>query len=326
MIEGEKVKKSCAMVVIAAATLLCSTLGMAQTWPQRAVKMVVPYPAGGNTDNQARIVAERLTKVLGQPVVVENRPGAGGAVAANYVSKAPADGYTLFFAASPLFTLPLLQKVSFDPYKDFVPISCVSTNDAVLAVNAAVPATTLKEFIAYAKSKPGQLNYATGGLGGFSHLTTALFASRAGLNMTAIAYKGDTPAVADLLGGQVQMMFGNASQMTQQAKGGKVRLLAVSGPKRAPQLPDLPAIAELYPGFNMSTWNGVIAPVGVPQAIVDRLATEIARIVHEPAVIERLKAMSVEPVGGSAAEFAQRIRDDEPVIRDAVHAAGLQLQ
>src|SRR5438128_4694309 len=258
-----------ALLAVVAAVLCCSS-ALAQSWPQRPVKVVVPFVAGGNTDNQARIVSERLAATLGQPFVVENRVGAGGAIAAEFVAKSPPDGYTLFFAASPQFSLPLLQKVNFDPYKDFIPVSIVGTNPFVLGIHASVPARTVKEFVDYVKARPGQLNYASAGAGTTTHLTGALFLSRAGLKMAHVAYKGGAQAVADLVGGQVQMYFGNASELIQHSQSGKVRMLGVSRAKRTPQLPDVPAIAETYPGFATGTWNGYLAPAGTPQPIGER--------------------------------------------------------
>jgi tripartite-type tricarboxylate transporter receptor subunit TctC len=286
--------------------------------------VIVPFVAGGNTDNQARIVSEPLAAALGQPFVVENRVGAGGAIAAEFVAKAPADGYTLFFAASPQFSLPLLQKVSFDPYKDFAPVSIVGTNPFVLGIHASVPAKTVKEFVEYAKAHPGQLNFASAGAGTTTHLTGALFLSRAGLRMTHIAYKGGAQAVADLVGGQVQMYFGNASELIQHSKSGKITLLGVSSEKRTPQLPEVPAIAETYPGFRSSTWNGYLAPTGTPAPIIQRLAQEVAKVVREPATAERLRSIGVEPVGNTPEEFAEYVRRDAPVWRDAVKAAGIK--
>ncbi len=305
------------------AALAASAAG-AQAWPQRPVKVVVPFVAGGNTDNQARIVSERLAAVIGQPFLVENRVGAGGAIAAEFVAKAPADGYTLFFAASPQFSLPLMQKVNFDPYKDFVAISIVGTNPFVLGVHESVPAATVGEFVEYVKSRPGQLNYASAGAGTTTHLTGALFLVRAGLQMTHVPYKGGAQAVADLVGGQVQMYFGNASELIQHSKSGKIRMLGVSSDRRAPQLPDVPAVAESYPGFRTGTWNGYLAPAGTPKPIVDRLAEEIAKIVREPATADRLNRIGVEPLGNTPAEFADFLVRDAPVWRDAVKAAGIK--
>jgi tripartite-type tricarboxylate transporter receptor subunit TctC len=304
--------------------VLCSSV-FAQSWPQRPVKVVVPFVAGGNTDNQARIVSERLAAALGQAFVVENRVGAGGAIAAEFVAKSPADGYTLFFAASPQFSLPLVQKVSFDPYKDFAPVSIVGTNPFVLGIHASVAAKTVKEFVEYARTRPGELNYASAGSGTTTHLTGALFLARAGLRMTHIPYKGGAQAVSDLVGGQVQMYFGNASELIQHSKSGKITLLGVSSEKRTPQLPEVPAIAETYPGFRSGTWNGYLAPTGTPAPIIQRLAQEVGKAVREPATAERLRSIGVEPVGNTPEEFADYVRKDAPVWRDAVNAAGIKL-
>jgi len=305
--------------------LALAALGVqAQSYPERPVHVIVPFVAGGNTDNQARIVSERLHESLGQPFVVENKVGAGGAIAAEYVAKAPRDGYTLFFAASPQFSLPLVQKVNFDPYKDFAPISIVGTNPFVLGVHISVPATTLKEFVDYVKTRPGQLNFASAGAGTTTHLTAALFLARAGLKMTHVPYKGGAQAVADLVGGQVQMYFGNASELIQHSQSGKIRLLGVSSAKRTPQLADVPAIAESYPGFSTGTWNGYLAPIGTPQPVIERLAQAIATAVREPATVERLRKIGVEPLGNTPAQFAELLQREAPIWRDAVKAAGIR--
>lgn len=316
----------CTLAIGTLSLVLGSITAAGQTWPQGPVKVIVPFVAGGNTDNQARIVSERLSAVLGQQFIVENRVGAGGAIAAEYVAKASPDGYTLFFAASPLFSLPLVQKVNFDPFKDFAPISMVGTNAFVLGVHISVPVTTVKEFVDYVKQRPGQLNYSSGGTGTTSHLAPALFLVRAGLKMTHIPYKGGAQAVADLVGGQVQMQMGNASEQIQYSKTGKIRMLAVTSEKRTPQLPELPTIAETYPGFRAITWNGYLAPAGTPKALIDRLAQMIIKVVHEPATAARLNNMGVDPLGNTPEEFADYVRRDDAVWRDAVKAAGIQLE
>ena len=313
-----------AWIVMAWASLFCSSMAQGQVWPQRPIKIIVPYAAGGNTDNQARLVSERLAAILGQPFVIENRAGAGGAIAANYVAKAPADGYTLFFTASSVVTLPLLQKVSFDPYLDFAPVSIAGANSLVIAIHRSVPATTLKEFIDYVKRRPGKLNYATGGNGSIGHLAAVMFNSRVGLDMVAIHYKGGSQAIVDLLGGQVQMYIGSPSELIQHANGGNIRLIAVTGENRTSEFPNLPAVAELYPGFHAGTWNGFLAPAATPKPIIATLAREIARVVAEPGVIERFKAIGVDPVGNTPAEFADRLRIDAPMWRDAINAAGIK--
>jgi tripartite-type tricarboxylate transporter receptor subunit TctC len=316
----------CTLAIGTLSLVLGSISAAGQTWPQGPVKVIVPFVAGGNTDNQARIVSERLSAVLGQQLIVENRVGAGGAIAAEYVAKAPPDGYTLFFSASPLFSLPLVQKVNFDPFKDFAPISMVGTNAFVLGVHISVPVTTVKEFVDYVKQRPGQLNYSSGGTGTTSHLAPALFLVRAGLRMTHIPYKGGAQAVADLVGGQVQMQMGNASEQIQYSKTGKIRMLAATSEKRTPQLPDLPTIAETYPGFRAITWNGYLAPAGTPKALIDRLAQVIINVVHEPATAARLNNMGVDPLGNTPEAFADYVRRDDAVWRDAVKAAGIRLE
>ncbi len=309
----------------AAIFALAASLAAAQDWPQRPVRVVVPFPAGGNTDVQARIVSERLSASLGQQFVVENRVGAAGAIAADFVARAPADGYTVFFAASPQIEIvPLVQKVSYDPIKDFTPVSIVGTNPFVLGVQASLPVNNLKEFVRYVKARPGQLAYASGGTGTIGHLSGALFLSRAGLEMTHVPYKGGAPAVQDLVGGQVQMYFGNASELLQHAKSGKIKLLAVSSEKRAAQLPGIPTVAETYRGFRTITWNGFLAPAGTPKPIVERLAQEIAKIVREPETIQRLERIGVDPLGDTPAQFEKFIASDAPLWREAVKAAGVK--
>jgi tripartite-type tricarboxylate transporter receptor subunit TctC len=312
------------MRALALLLALAAIGAQAQSYPERTVHVIVPFVAGGNTDNQARIVSERLHESLGQPFIVENKVGAGGAIAAEYVAKAPRDGYTLFFAASPQFSLPLVQKVNFDPYQDFAPISIVGTNPFVLGVHISVPATTLKEFVDYVKKRPGQLNFASAGAGTTTHLSAALFLARAGLKMTHVPYKGGAQAVADLVGGQVQMYFGNASELIQHSQSGKIRLLGVSSVKRTAQLPDVPAIGESYAGFSTGTWNGYLAPAGTPQPVIERLAQAIAAAVREPATVERLRKIGVEPLGNTPAQFAEALRREAPIWREAVKAAGIR--
>jgi len=317
--------KNWTVLCVAIGTTLAAPLLHAQTWPQRPVKVIVPFTAGGSTDTQARIISERLAVALGQQFIVDNRVGAGGAIAAELVAKAPADGYTLFFAATPQFLIvPLIQKVNYDPLKDFAPISILGTNPSVLAVHISVPAKTLQEFIDYAKAHPGELNYSSGGTGSTTHLAAALFASRAGLKMTHVPYKGGAQSVTDLIGGQIQMVFGNTSDMIQHSKSGKIRLLAVSGEKRAPQFPDLPTIAEFYPGFRSGTWNGFLAPATTPRTVIDRVAQEVAKAARDPGIIERLNKIGVDALGNTPAEFAARIRSEAPLWRDAVNAAGIK--
>lgn len=314
---------------LAAALLLLSAgTALAQAWPQKPVKIVVPFAAGGNTDGIARVTAERLTAVLGQQVLVENRAGANGAIAAEFVARAAPDGYTLLMAAMPLVAvLPVVAKQAYDPVKDFAPVSNIGSNPFVLGVHKSVPASNVREFVAFIRANPGKFNYASGGSGSVSHLSAALFVKRAGLEMTHVSYKGGAPAVADLLGGQVQMYFGNLSELAPHAAGGNLRIIGVSSEKRAKQLPEVPTIAESgFAGFRTLTWNGLMAPAGTPPAIVARLAQEVSTITATPAVAQRLEQLGVDPIGNTPQQFADTIRADIALWADAVKAANLKIE
>jgi len=314
---------------LAAALLLLSAgAALAQAWPQKPVKIVVPFAAGGNTDGIARVTAERLTAVLGQQVLVENRAGANGAIAAEFVARAAPDGYTLLMAAMPLVAvLPVVAKQAYDPVKDFAPVSNIGSNPFVLGVHKSVPASNVREFVAFIRANPGKFNYASGGSGSVSHLSAALFVKRAGLEMTHVSYKGGAPAVADLLGGQVQMYFGNLSELAPHAAGGNLRIIGVSSEKRAKQLPEVPTIAESgFAGFRTLTWNGLMAPAGTPPAIVARLAQEVSTITATPAVAQRLEQLGVDPIGNTPQQFADTIRADIALWADAVKAANLKIE
>ncbi|HTM60599.1 MAG TPA: tripartite tricarboxylate transporter substrate binding protein [Burkholderiales bacterium] len=307
--------------------LLFPIAALAQSWPQKPIKVIVPFPPGGVTDSLARITADWLTQRLGQPVVPDNRPGASGAIAADLVARADPDGYTLFSAASPqLAVVPHVQKITYDPIKDFAPISIVGTNAFALGCNAEkTPAKTLAEFVAFVKARPGQLNYGSPGVGSIGHLTMALFLARADLKMEAVLYKGGGPAMADVVAGHVNCYFGNYNEILPHASSGRVHVLATSGLKRARQLPDVPTVAEQgYPGFKTETWNGYVAPGGTPHEIVDRIAHEIAAGCKDAAFVARLDKIGVDAVCSTPAEFSQAIRDDLRLWKDAVAAAGMK--
>jgi tripartite-type tricarboxylate transporter receptor subunit TctC len=309
----------------ASAALFLALPVAAQDWPQKPVRIVVPFAAGGNTDTIARIVAERLAAVFGQQFVVENRVGAGGAIAAEFVAKAPPDGYTLFVAAvSQIAIVPYIQKVQYDPVKDFAPISNIGTNPFVLGIHVSLPVKNLAEFVDYARANPGRLNFASGGNGSIGHLSGALFAARAGLEMTHVPYRGGAPAVADLVAGQVHMYFGNASELIQHSRGGKIRLLGVSSERRAPQLPDVPAIAETYPGFRTLTWNALFAPAGTPKPVIERIAAEVQKAVRDPAIAERLVKIGVDPLGSTPAELAATVQADTAQWREVIRTANIR--
>jgi len=298
----------------------------AQSWPQKPVKVIVPFPPGGVTDALARITADWLTQRLGQAVVAENRPGASGAIAAEAVARAEADGYTLLAAAAPqLAVVPHVQKINYDPVKDFAPISIVGANSFVLGCNANLPAKTLKELVDLARARPGELNYASPGQGSIGHLTMALLLARAGVKMEAVLYKGGGPAVADMVAGHVPCYFGNLNELLAHVGSGRVRLLATSGAQRETALPNVPTVAEQgYPGFRTATWNGYVAPAATPRDVVERIAREIAAGCKDAAFAARLEKIGVDPVCGTPAEFSRSIAEDLATWKEAVQAAGIK--
>ena len=298
------------------------------SWPQRPVKIVVPFAPGGNTDSIARITAERLTQGLGQLFIVENKVGAGGAIAADYVAKSPADGYTLLMAAMPVMAiLPIITKTNFDPLKDFVAISNVGSNPFVMGVHKSVPATTIEEFVAYVKKNPGKFNYASGGSGSVSHLSAALFVKRAQIDMAHISYKGGAPAVTDLLGGNVQMYFGNFSELFPHVSGGNIRIIGVSSNSRVAQLPQVATIAESgFPGFKTLTWNGLMAPAETSPAIIARLTEAVVKAVKTDSTMAKFIQIGVDPIGNSSKEFSETLRSDIAIWSEAAKAANLKME
>ena len=300
----------------------------AQAWPQKPVVIIVPFAAGGNTDGIARMTAQRLGDAFGQQFVVENRGGAGGATAAEMAARAEPNGYTLFMAALPVMAIvPAMTKTRFNPTKDFAPISNIGTNPFVLVVNKDVPARNLAEFIAYVRARPDALSYASAGAGSLNHLSMALFLKVADLQMIHVGYKGNGPALSDVIAGHVPAMFSNLSDALPHAAGGSIRLLAVSSDKRVPQIPDVPTVAESgYPQFKTMTWNGLMAPAGTPRDIIDKVAGELARAVKDPGFVERLSRYGVDPLGNSPEEFAAMIASDIALWGDAVTAAGVKNQ
>lgn len=286
----------------------------AQSYPSKPIKMLVPFPAGGTVDFFARVIAPKLGDALGQQVVVENRAGAGGNIAVEFVAKSPADGYTLLMGSEIVsINISLYTKLGYDPVKDLDPILLVGTVPNILIVSPAYPATSLKQLIAQAKTEPGKLSYASTGQGTSSHLSLELMKSMAGIDVLHIPYKGGPPAIADIIGRQVNMMFINMPTGIPQVKGGKVKVLAVSSKQRVAQIPDVPTVDEAgLKGFETSAWSGVYAPAGTPREIIARLNTEINKILKMPSVRDQLAAQGADPEGGSPEEF-RRFTSDEIV-------------
>jgi tripartite-type tricarboxylate transporter receptor subunit TctC len=306
--------------------LLCAAAvpASAEDWPQRVVRVVVPYAPGGNADTIGRFTAQALTAGIGAQFVVENRPGAGGAIGTEFVAKAAPDGYTLCVCAlSQMAPVPLMQKVAYDPLKDFVPVAEIGANGFVITVSPAVPTATLQEFIAYVKARPGQLHYASGGNGTLTQLSAVLFLKQAGLDMVHVPYKGGSQTITETMADHVQMYSASPSEVIPFVGTDKLRLLGISSESRIAQLPQVPAIAELYPGFRAVTWNGLFAPTGTPPAIIERLAAAVAKAMKDPEFVDRLQKIGIEPTPGTPATFAETLRADYALWRDVIAQAGI---
>jgi len=314
------------MVIVVAAAVLGLPIGAAngQDWPTRPVKIIVPYGPGGISDVVARMVADRLTAKFGQRFIIETHPGANGAIGTEYAVRSAADGYTLYHAGGAEFSVvPLMQKLSYDPIKDLTPISMTTVNGMAMAINRDLPVHSVAEFIAYARARPGRINYGSVGRGSNSDLTPAAFAARAGLQLVDVPYTASPPSVLALINGTIQLFFGNVSDIVGPVRSGDVRLLAVSSAKRMAQFPDVPTVSETVSGFVMTGWNGFFAPAGTPRPIVARLSQAIAEACHDPELVAKMANLSLDAVGSSPEELAAAIQADQPVYRQAMEAAGL---
>jgi tripartite-type tricarboxylate transporter receptor subunit TctC len=320
-----RLRKSVVVLLVLSGGIADLHRAAAQHYPSHPVTIVVPFAAGGNTDNIARLVAQRFGEKLGQQFVVENRPGAAGAIAAESVARSTPDGYTLLMAAVPQIAIvPALHKTRYDPVKDFAPISAIGTNPFVLAVNKDLPVKTIAELIAYVGARPRTLSYGSGGVGSLNHLAMALFLKRAGLEMIHVSYKGNAPAISDLVAGHVPVLLSTLPDALPQAAAGAIRLIGVSSDRRAPQIPDVPTIAESgFPQFKTMTWNGLLAPAGTPREIIDMLARQSAEAIKDRNFGERLASYGVDPLGNSPEEFAAMIAADIALWGEAAKIAGL---
>jgi tripartite-type tricarboxylate transporter receptor subunit TctC len=295
---------------LAAVAALACTPAFAQSYPSKPIRLVVPFPPGGAVDFYARVVQGPLSEAFGQPLVIENRTGASGMIGADNVAKSPPDGYSLLLGniASLAINVGLYKKMPYDPVKDFTPIMRTIDVNYVLVVHPSVPVHTVGELIAYAKAHPGKLAYGSAGSGSLPHLATELFKSLTGIDMVHVPYKGGGPMVIDLLGGTVQVVIADQANLMPQVRSGKLRALAVASPRRSPDEPDLPTIAESgVPGFQAVAWNGLVAPAGLPPAIVTRVHDAFARVMAMPDVRARLLKGGLDPIGDSPEEFGRFI-------------------
>ena len=313
--------------------LLCAIGGMlaapafAQQYPAKAIRIVVPFPAGGTSDILSRAVGQKLNEEWKQPVIVDNRPGASANIGADIVVKSPPDGYTLL-CASTIHTInpSLYSKLSYDPVRDFTPITLIAATSQVLAVHPSVPVKTVKEFIAYAKKRPGQLHYSSAGNGSQPHLTAEMFKSRTGIDIVHVPYKGAPPQLADLIAGHVALTFATSPTAVPQVRAGKLRALAVSTLKRISALPEVPTIDESgLKGFDASGANGLVGPAGMPPAIVERLNAAVVRIVKDPATSKFLSDQGAEPWTTTPAEYAAYMKSEVAKWAKAVKDSGARI-
>jgi tripartite-type tricarboxylate transporter receptor subunit TctC len=304
---------------LAAAALLLASQGAsaqgaagAGAWPTRPIRMIVAFAPGGPTDIVARVIGQRLSEQVGQPVLVENRPGAGGNLAADLAAKAAPDGHTLFYNTSAVTIAPALYgKVPYDTLKDFVPVSTTATNAMIVMVHPAMPVRTIGELVAYARAHPGKLNYASSGTGTITHLASAALGSQLGLTMTHVPYKGSAPALVDLAAGVTQLMTDTVNSALPYVKDGRLRALAVTMPRRLAVLPDVPTLSEtVMAGMEMSAWQGVMVPAGTPAPVVQRLGAELAKVLAHPETRAKLIAQGTEILGSTPEEYAAYLRSE----------------
>jgi tripartite-type tricarboxylate transporter receptor subunit TctC len=319
------VVKSMALLALASA---CQTPGAAeQDYPTRPIRLLVGYPPGGPADVTARLVAPYLSESLGQQIVIDNRAGAGGTVAATLLARAEPDGYTMSIVANGEMAIsPNLRKLPYDPLKDFAPVSRIGSNQLALVTHPSVQAKNVAELVALAKAKPGTVNFASAGTGSTAHLAGELFKSLAAINIVHVPYKGAGPAMADLIGGQVHMLITGYPGALPHIKSGRLRALGVTGAKRLAAAPDLPTIGETIKGYDVTSSYGVLLPVRAPKSIVARIHNEIAAIVKKPDVQEKLVALGFEPEGNRPAEFAAQIRSELEKWAKVVKIANVTLE
>ena len=307
---------------------IASGAAAAETYPAKPLRMVIPYTPGGPTDLVGRALATKLQEALGQQVIVDNRSGGGGVIATEIVARAPADGYTLLLGTpGQLVTLPLLTpKLPYDAVRDFAPVTQVVVSPQVLVANAKLPVTSVTELIAYAKARPGQLNYASVQTGGTGHLGMELLKQAANIDMLHVPYKGTAPALTDMIAGQVQLMFTSLPTVQPHVTAGRLRLLATGAPKRTPAIPDTPTMSETLPGYDLVTWYAVFLPKRTPAAIINRLHTELVKILASPAIERQFAQNGVEPANSTPQELAAYMHAETVRWGKVIRASGIRLE
>lgn len=315
-------------LLLAAALAALPMAASAQGYPSKPIRFVVPYPPGGPLDTISRLLGQKVAEGMNQPVIVENKPGAGGNIGADFVAKSLADGHTILMGAVATHAInpTLYAKIPYDPVRDFAPITQVASTPNVLVVNPSLPVASVAELITYAKANPGKLNFGSGSTGSAGHLAGELFNSLAGVKMAHIPYKGAAPAMQDLIGGQIHLMFDNLASSLTQVRAGRVKALAVTTARRSSLAPELPTVAESgLAGFDISTWFGIFAPAGTPREAVARLHSEFTRALAAPDVREKMLNMGAEPVGNTPAEFATFIRAEAEKYARVIKASGARV-
>ena len=314
------------VMVVCANALPVSAADLATGFPNKPIRMIVPFPPGGSVDPLARVIGQRMSETFGQQVIVDNRPGGNTVIGTDAAARAPADGYTLMLTASSHVTNPQLLPTAYDPIKDFVPVATVSTADMILVANPSVPVNNLKEFLAMAKAKPGELNYSSAGSGNPNHLAGELMNMMADVKTTHVPYKGGAPAITDVVGGQVQFSFGSPIIVLPFIKTGKLKALAVSSPSRMGVLPQVPTISEAgLPGYEMRIWYALFAPTGTPKEVVAKLNAEVNRIMGLPETKEKLDAAGMERFNMNNEQFAIQMKNDMEKFGLIIKAAKVKL-
>jgi tripartite-type tricarboxylate transporter receptor subunit TctC len=310
------------VTVLVTGALASAAMAAGDDFPSRPIKIIVPFSAGGAVDGPTRVIADALARRLGQPVYIENKPGAGATIGSELVARAAPDGYTLLLASQTnAISATMYAKLAYDPIEDFAPISLIGREQGVLAVNPAMPVASVQEFVAYVKARPGQVDFASSGNGSGQHLFVAMLASMAGLRMNHVPYRGSAPAISDVVGGRVPVIMPGLASVTGLIRSGKLRALAVTGTSRSPQMPDVPTLAESgFPGYAAYVWMGLLAPKGTPPATLDTLYRAVSAALQEPQVREYMAHASIEVVGSTPAEFDRYFHEERArwatVIRD----------